>query len=402
MKFRIASDSILATSAADTRAGGSRVLQWAWLIWLVWLFWLFAPALFGSKDWPHWLGATVASMPVVAVLYIIAHACPRRHVIGYGLAIAAMAFAVTPFNPYAQTYIIYSCALAAVWGSPRRAFASIVVLLAAYSAEWLALGFPWEFLINALVVSLVVGGMIIFECVQREHRAELRLTHDEVRRLAASAERERIGRDLHDLLGHTLSLIALKSELAGRLFDRDARAARGEIAEVERVARDALAQVRSAVTGIRAAVLVSELASARLLLETAGTHMDYRRSAPDLPGNVETCLALVLREAVTNIERHARATRVEVTVDADEAVARMRIRDDGRGGVVTAGNGLAGMRERIDALGGSLAVDSPRGRGTTIEVALPLPTPTGRRSEQPANDVAPLPAAAANPAGSPA
>ncbi len=107
-------------------------------------------------------------------------------------------------------------------------------------------------------------------------RAQLQLSHDEVRRLAALAERERIGRDLHDLLGHTLSLVALKSELAGKLVERDPQAARRELAEVTRVARDALSQVRSAVTGIRAAGLASELASARLLLESDGVSFELR------------------------------------------------------------------------------------------------------------------------------
>lgn len=368
---KAAPDSILGAETADARLHGTRALPWVWLIWLMWLF---APPFFGaSKYYPHWLSATLISMPVFLVLYVVGHLCARRHIVWFALGVAALAIATVVFNGYAGTYLIYACALAADWGKPRRSFALMLALLAAFSVAWVALGIPWQFLANFWVLCLIIGGMGIYGSLQRQRRAELRLSQDEVRRLAARAERERIGRDLHDLLGHTLSLVALKSELAGRLIERDPVAARHEIDEVARVARDALAQVRSAVSGIRAAALVSELASARLLLETAGIQMEYWTDADKLPSNVETCLALVLREAVTNIQRHARANRVEATVIAGAERVVMRIRDDGRGGVNARGNGLTGMRERIVGCGGDLVIDSPRGRGTCIEVTMPLP-----------------------------
>jgi two-component system sensor histidine kinase DesK len=161
--------------------------------------------------------------------------------------------------------------------------------------------------------------------------------------------------------------------LAKRLLDRDPQAARREIAEVERVAREALAQVRSAVTGIRAAALVSELASAHLLLESAGVAFDYRAPESTLPADIETALALVLREAVTNIQRHARATQAQVEFALEGDRACMRVRDDGRGGIGAQGNGLTGMRERIETMGGTLAIHSERGHGTKLEIVLPLP-----------------------------
>ena len=210
--------------------------------------------------------------------------------------------------------------------------------------------------------------------------AALRLSHDEVRRLASLAERERIGRDLHDLLGHTLSLVALKSDLAARLVERDPAAARGEIAGVSRVARDALAQVRSAVSGIRAAGLAAELASAKLLLECDGVALRHDWDEQGLPGAalpppVETALAMVLREAATNIQRHARARHAEVVLRADGDGVALRISDDGRGGALVPGNGLAGMRERVEALGGQLRIGAGDVRGTVLEAWLPLEAP---------------------------
>jgi two-component system sensor histidine kinase DesK len=284
---------------------------------------------------------------------------------------------VTPLNPFAETYVIYACAVAAAWSTPRKSGALVLALLVAYSVEWFWLRYPWESIVNAWILCPIIAGLVITDRIQRRHRADLRLSMDEVRRLAASTERERIGRDLHDLLGHTLSMVALKSELAGRLIDRDPDAARREMADVARVSRDALSQVRSAVSGIRAAAMAAELASARLLLEAAGVQMEYWHDPQELPPDVETCMALVLREAVTNIQRHARANRVEVTVIAGPERVVLRVRDDGRGGVNERGNGLTGMRERIEARGGTLAIESPRGRGTSIEVALPLPATAG-------------------------
>ncbi|MEO6688858.1 MAG: sensor histidine kinase, partial [Dokdonella sp.] len=193
------------------------------------------------------------------------------------------------------------------------------------------------------------------------------------RRLASLAERERIGRDLHDLLGHTLSLITLKSELAVKLFDRDPLAARREIVDVERVARDALGQVRRAVSGIRTAGLGAELASARLLLESIDVRLDYTLPDAGLPPEIETVLALTVREAVTNIQRHARATRARVEVAVDASEAHALVIDDGVGQTIVPGNGLSGMRERLQSLGGSLEIASVRGKGTCITARLPLP-----------------------------
>ena len=392
---RAASDSILGAETADAHAHGTRAFPWVWLIWVVWLF---GPAIFGiSKDLPHWWVPTILSVPVFLALYIGGHLCTRRRIPGYAFAVAALGLAVLPFNPYAGTYVIYACVLAADWGKPRESFTLMLLMLVAFSIEWLGLRIPWQFLANFWLLSLGIGGTGMYSRFQRQRRVELRLTHDEVRRLAASAERERIGRDLHDLLGHTLSLVTLKSELAGRLIERDPGAARREIADVERVAREALSQVRSAVSGIRAAALVSELASARLLLETAGIQMEYWSDSQALPASIETCLALVLREAVTNIQRHARANRAEVSVIVGIECVVMRIRDDGRGGVNERGNGLTGMRERIAAHGGEIGIDSPRGKGTAIEIRLPLPPTPAERAQKLVSIAAPP---LAHPAGS--
>lgn len=370
MKLKVAPDSIFACEMVD--AGRPSFARWLPFVWFVWLVWLFGPLMFGDRGMEHWLWPTLASLPAFVVLYGVAKVMSRRHAFWFALAIGALAMLISPWNAFAMTYLIYACVVAADWGETRRSVGLIVALLLAYTAEWITLQLPWAFLTIVWLNCLIVAGMSLYGRIQRERRAELRLSMDEVRRLAASAERERIGRDLHDLLGHTLSMVALKSELAGRLIHRDPNAAHREMVDVARVSREALSQVRSAVSGIRAAAMAAELASARLLLEAAGVQMEYWHDPQALPGDVETCLALVLREAVTNIQRHARANRVEVTVIVGVDRVVMRIRDDGRGGVNERGNGLTGMRERIVAHGGELWIESPRGKGTGIEIRLPL------------------------------
>lgn len=345
-----------------------------WYAWLnlVWSMWIFLVPLMEPRAFPHWLAPTLASYAVFLVLFHRVHYGQRRWILPSALAIAALGFVITPVNAGAQGYIIYACAYLPFCLPARRAIGGMLLLVAVFAGYWAWLRFPWIYVLNAVVVGLVVGLMNVHYVRRKQADIALKLSHDEVRRLAALAERERIGRDLHDLLGHTLSLVALKSELAGKLVERDPAAARREIDEVSRVARDALTQVRSAVTGIRAAGLGAELASARLLLESDQIELQYALAPVTLPPEIETVLALTVREAVTNIQRHARARAAEVTLSSTPREVKLRIADDGRGGAIVPGNGFCGMRERIEALGGRLRIESSSA-GTQVEACLPLP-----------------------------
>jgi two-component system sensor histidine kinase DesK len=361
-------DSLLHVRQQYHRAPRSHWFPWLMLVWSIWIFLtpLLNPGMFA-----HWRAPTLASFVVFLWLFWHAYYRNRRHLLACVLAIAALGYGLTPFNAGAQGYLIYACAFLAFGMEARRALFAMSALLVLYSVEWFALGWSWFFLVNAVVVGFAVGLMNISYARKMQADAALKLSHDEVRRLAALAERERIGRDLHDLLGHTLSLVALKSELAGKLIERDPVAARRELSEVTRVAREALAQVRSAVTGIRAAGLAAELASSRLLLESGAISFHYRIAPVSLPREFEIVLAMTLREGVTNIQRHARARCANVSLVAEPTELVLRIEDDGCGGAIAPGNGLCGMRERIETLGGRLRVDSTPGRGTCVEARVP-------------------------------
>jgi two-component system sensor histidine kinase DesK len=200
-----------------------------------------------------------------------------------------------------------------------------------------------------------------------------------VARLAVADERARIARDLHDTLGHSLSLIALKSELAGRLLPSDPGRSATEIADVERVAREALASVRETVSGYRTPSLAAELSGVRETLETARIQPEIEATSDELPPAVDAVLAWTVREAITNVVRHSGARNVQIRVTRDGDWASARISDDGRGAaddrnVINEGGGmgLAGLSERIAALGGVLEAGAPPGGGFQLDVRLPL------------------------------
>jgi two-component system sensor histidine kinase DesK len=203
---------------------------------------------------------------------------------------------------------------------------------------------------------------------------ELAEAREELARNAVAEERLRFARDLHDLLGHSLSLIALKSELAGRLAEADPARARAEMADVEVAARRALAEVRDAVSGYRQVSCAQALAEARSALSGAGIAVRVPARVPALPGPVDAALGWVVREATTNVLRHSGARSVAVTLTEDGVEAVLTVADDGRGPAedTEPGSGLAGLAERVGKLGGALTGGSGRDGGYELRAVLPL------------------------------
>ena len=202
--------------------------------------------------------------------------------------------------------------------------------------------------------------------------AELREAREELARNAVAEERLRFARDLHDLLGHSLSLIALKSELAGRLAELDPVRARTEMADVEAAARQALAEVRDAVSGYRQVTLAQALAEARSALSAAGIALRATSPGEPLPGTVDAVLGWVVREATTNVLRHSGARSVTVELATGEAEATLTVTDDGHGTAGQAGAGLSGLAERVGALGGRLTTGQAGASGFRLTAVVPL------------------------------
>jgi two-component system sensor histidine kinase DesK len=205
---------------------------------------------------------------------------------------------------------------------------------------------------------------------------ELEAARRDLAELAVAEERARIARDLHDTLGHSLSLIALKSELARRVLADDSDRAASEIADVERVAREALASVRETVSGYRQPSLAIELAGARSALAAAGIEGDVEPAPDGLPRDVDAVLGWAVREGVTNVLRHSEAASARIRVTADGDQCAVEVVDDGLGHEPVggrSGNGLAGLRERASGLGGSVEAGPLPGRGFRLRVSVPLP-----------------------------
>ena len=350
---------------------GRSAAIWFPIVNLFWLLWMVAaPWMFGTPS-GRVIALTYASVALFIVLYQRAWFGSRARLPFYVAAIALLGLAIIPVNS-SWSYVIYAGSLIPFATRGWRAVVWVALLLVAFYVVAMMSGFFTPILTASCIVTTAVIALLngVYRA-NNERDAELRLTQDEVRRLAVAAERERIGRDLHDLLGHTLSLVAIKSELARRLVLRDPEAAVRELGEIEGVARQALAEVREAVTGMRAAALAGELASARLILEAGSVRFDVSGIDTPLLPTVEAALAFGLREAITNVHRHAQATEVEVSLVTQKGVAELRVRDNGRGFVARRGNGLVGMEERLAAVGGRLSLTSDAGGGTVVVMQVP-------------------------------
>lgn len=226
-------------------------------------------------------------------------------------------------------------------------------------------------LIFTLGMSMIFWGRLI------EANHKLRAAREEIARLAVSEERLRFARDLHDLLGHSLSSIALKSELARRLVTDNPERAEQEITEIEGVVRDALKEVREAVSGYRQTTLHAELYRAREILRAADIEYLREGEIPRLAPGGEQVISWVVREGVTNVVRHSRASQCRITLRTKSDAVEVEIEDDGVGcqshesASKPHGNGLTGLRERVASANGHLAIDSPPGGGLRLLAAVP-------------------------------
>lgn len=343
--------------------------KWMPLIWLPFMIWFFMDPYFKHASLLHWTLNTLAGLFFI-FLYLQAFSrFGRIRNISIVLMVLMAAFFM-PLNGGACGFLIYAAAAAGFnpklrWVVTALAVEVGILLFFAYKLQ-LPVGFWGSMLLLIILVGFGNHHWAVSYC----HDEKMRLAHEELEHLAKVAERERIARDLHDVLGHTLSLITLKSELARKLVNRDPELAKQEMHDVENASRAALADVREAIRGYRSDGIFAELARARAALETAGVSVECDTDPVPLSPAQESVLALALREAVTNVVRHAEARRCNVILKRNEALCTLEVADDGRGAAGPEGNGLRGMRERLEALGGSLRLLSSN--GTRLIIDLPL------------------------------
>jgi two-component system, NarL family, sensor histidine kinase DesK len=357
-------------------------IGWTPYVWLIYLAFFFLTPVLSRAGAGEW-ALTVLGAAVFLVLYFRGFWLRGRRLLPIVAAITLLGVLYTPTNWGAAAFFIYAAAFVGRLGPPPVAVRFLGGVVAVVALETWLVGLPLQASIPALVFSVLIGGVNIHHTEVCRANARLRMAQEEVERLATLAERERIARDLHDLLGHTLSVITLKSELAARLTAGDPARAAAEMREVETISRQALSEVRKAVRGYRFLSLDAELAKARVALGAAEVDLAVEASPYDLAAEEESAVALALREAVTNVVRHARAGRCRVAMSQRDGEFRLEVSDDGRGGTAPEGDGLAGMRERIEALGGRVERDGAA--GTRLSVVLPLGT---RRQAPPAEATA--------------
>jgi two-component system, NarL family, sensor histidine kinase DesK len=278
-------------------------------------------------------------------------------------------------------------AIAGVTFPSRSGFAAVMVLtlLTLFVSVGISGSIPAADWLHILPLVLLVRGLGLDMIGIARLSSALREVHAaraELARMAVTKERQRLARDLHDLLGHTLSLIILKSELAGRLVEQEPSQAAQEIREIEQVARQSLREVRVAVAGYRQPRLASELDGARQLLEAAGVTCHIEDAAGALPPAAEAVLAWTVREGVTNVIRHGRAHHCTIRVTGGAGNVRVEVINDGDHGrqqantLHEAGSGLAGLTERVRAYGGAIEAGSLQTTDTggfRLLVDLPLP-----------------------------
>jgi two-component system sensor histidine kinase DesK len=349
-----------------------RFSRWIHLIYLVNLIW--GPIFDPRSTWRDWLIVAVVVIAVVP-MYINAWVRPARARWWSTVPTALLGAAVTPFNSGAAVLFVYGAAFAGFSESRRMAlrwFVGLSALLSVFAVVSFV-PMPWRLygLVPSLLFLWLIGTLQVDWADRGRAEAELRIQNARIEHLATLAERDRIARDLHDLLGHSLTAIIMRAQLTNELIDRDPARAHEEAADIEGTARAALTEIRDAVSGWRQASLDAELESARVALSSLGVEVVVRRDAKlAIVGSTEHQLALVLREAVTNVARHAEASICHIALEAQDGELRLVIADDGVGGEPREGNGLTGMRERIAALGGR--VNYQGSAGTTVTIAVPL------------------------------
>lgn len=343
---------------------------WGALAWALPMAYIFFGPYERGAHWLEW-AITIAAFAIFFGLYTLGLMYadnPRTlAIVCCCVLLLAIAFFAYRVNGVLFFAIVAAFAPFTVRGNVPRSIALIVGVMVVLWVEWgilVALGaqsqnyMPTIISIQGTIVG--VGTIFAARHAQRVER-ELRV-----------AERERIARDLHDVLGHTLSSVVLKAELAGRLFSAKPERALAEINDVERIAREALQEVREAIHGYHSGDIAAEFERAESMLEAAGIRAERRIDPTDIDPAHERVLALVVREAVTNVVRHARATLCRLAFYRRDDAYCLEVVDDGASGALDEGIGMRSIRARVEALGGRAAWHTSGGTRLVIELPLTL------------------------------
>jgi two-component system sensor histidine kinase DesK len=357
-------------------------------VWLIYLPLFFVPVIIFQQNTMQLVWTALISV-VFLLVYFRSYWANSQQVVWYLVAMIVLGALGASITPTASTLFVYAAAMCCRLKTIKQAYLMLAAVMMTIIALSVIFSYDIYFYLPGLIFSMLTGLTMIYQYALSEKKQELILSRQETQRLAKVAERERIARDLHDLIGHTFSVITLKADLAGRLLDKgmekgtdsDLKKARTEIKQLETISRDALSQVREVVSGYRSSDLLSELANAKNVFASLAIEFEYQLTEiseaeleADMQANKE--LAIVLRELVTNIIKHAKATKVSVEVKKRDQGILLFVQDNGQGmasepGAIL-GFGLKGIHERITKLQGWVKLGGDTDQlGTLSEIYVP-------------------------------
>lgn len=315
--------------------------------------------------------ATCIAIPIFLVVYFSAFHRGQTGLLFHIFLIYLIGAVMAHFHFGASVFFVYAASFCAALNSVKKGILVITILISLIVLQAAVFDFQPYFYLPAIFFSLIIGLSNIYMSEIGRKNKVIKQSQQDIKHIAAQAERERIARDLHDIIGHTFSLISKKSELAAKLIDQSPERAKQEISDIERESKQALAQVREAVSGYRKTDFFSELSAAKALCRAAEikleSHIDPLASELVETRRLNQPIGYILREAITNIVKHSSADTCYVTIALNSNRLKLTIMDNGKGEKLANGNGLNGIKERVNSLSGTFAIKTDNGFGLLME-----------------------------------
>ncbi|RUO23301.1 two-component sensor histidine kinase [Aliidiomarina iranensis] len=340
--------------------------KYAWIYLFNLGFYVLPLVLFPYPLWE--IAVLVVALIVFVGLYLYCFNLQPEQMLLPILAMYFLAVATTPLNPGSValfSYVGFFVGFAYRW---PIALASVIGIVATLAVFQFGVGTRWDLFFHygaVIVITVAIFGRV--ERLRQRHAEAERKSQEEIERLATRVERERIARDLHDILGHTLSSIVLKSDLAqAQLAKQQYKQAGVQLAELSEIARASLSQVRQSVSGYKHGGLNLELNRLVQRLKDAGFDTQISGQPPAMDTERETAVVLALTELVTNIIRHSKGQRCEIHFDESADTYQIKIEDNGPCTDISTGNGLQGVQLRMHELGGSVKVNTQTGCAVSL------------------------------------
>lgn len=343
--------------------------KWAW-VYLFNLVFYFIPLWAVELPWWHRAGCVAVLIPFLYCYFWGYRATPQT-LWQPTLGIFGLAVAVSPFNPGSIALFTYAGYFIGAGNAPRRALLLLTAVVATIGALNQLLDYkgPYFFVYGAVLV-FGVGGFGMLDRHRRRLQHQAAQSREEIAQLAQMVERERIARDLHDIMGHSLSSIALKADLALALSKAgQSQAAEQQLTELAQIARESLSQVRQTVSGYKHKGLLGEITTLTQRLRDAGFQVSLTGEVPKLAARTESAIILVLTELCTNVIRHSKGDQCRISFRQERDHCCIEVSDNGVVQSLGAGNGLTGVRERLQPLAAQLELDA--GAGLTARIRLP-------------------------------